>query len=99
METLARMARRRNPDQTTPGSMRRASQLGGVEEQKWSSTNVQDDPNTNRTRVVWGIPGTHRKSNNVHMSSLQDERGHGAAHTSSLPGVGRTKEGIEDEGG
>jgi hypothetical protein len=92
MEKLARMAGRRNPDQTTPGNMRRTSQLGGVEEQKRSSTNVQDDPDTNRTRGVWRIPATYRRRDNVHMPSLQDEGGHGAAHNNSLPGVGRTKE-------
>jgi hypothetical protein len=70
METLARMAGGRNPDKTTPGSMRRASQLGGVEEQKRSSTNVQDDPDTNRTRGVWRIPATHRKGDDVQMPSL-----------------------------
>jgi hypothetical protein len=70
METLARMAGRRNPGETTPSSMRRASQLGGVEKQKRSSTNVQDGPDTNRTRGIWGIPATYRKEIDVHMSSL-----------------------------
>jgi hypothetical protein len=90
MKTLARTDGGKKPGETTPGSMCRASQLGGVEESKRSSTNVQDDPDTNRTRGIWGIPATYREGINVHMSSLSNEGGLGIAHPDILPGVGRT---------
>jgi hypothetical protein len=92
MEMLAHAAGQRRPDETTSSSPRHAPQLGVLKDPKRGPTDVQDDPNTYRSRGIRGIPATNRTRGDLYMPSLQRSGGHGAAYAGVLSSIGGAPE-------